>query len=129
MTTSGYSLGTFELGNVNEEDPDIEAQLFTQPMPGSNSASEIILDLFGVEKTIKINGDFIDGTGGKSIKQFCDQFVNAINGNQPSSGYAYQSLMVTSSIQVYLQSFLPKYASGDPTRVSYTLTLLEGKSS
>ena len=56
--TNMTSLGTIKSENVTKD-----AQLFQMPIPLSDSTSAIVLDLFGVNKTIRIDGKFVDETG------------------------------------------------------------------
>lgn len=124
MTTS---LGSFELGTVTSEKVDVNAQLFEQPIPQSSANNTILLDLFGVIKTVRLSGVFINGTNGYSLATFVNQFVDdssgAIRGNQ--SAIVYASSVFSSSIHVRIQNFSYTFEAGDPTRVTYDLLLEE----
>lgn len=126
-----YSLGTLQLGTIKKERPRADAQLFEQPMPGSSANNTILIDLFGVVKEITLEGNFISGTGGLTIKQFTDQFIDnstgKIKGNQTTLSYSSDTM--TNSINVIIKSFEYSYDEAEPTRISYVLTIQEGTSS
>lgn len=124
-----YSLGSLQLGTVTKERPDTDAQLFEQPLPRTNAAGTILIDLFGVVKIITLEGVFVAGTGGLTIKQFVDQFIDnstgKIKGNQTSTTYTSDTM--TSPVEVIVKSFNYTYDAGDPNKVNYVLVLQEGK--
>ena len=123
-----YSLGTLTLGTIKKEAVSTDAQLFEQPMPGTSAANSILLDLFGVVKIITLEGQFVTGTGGKTLKQFTDQFVDdssgKIIGNQ--SSLTYTSDTMTTSISVLIKSFEYSYEEGDISKINYTLRIQQG---
>lgn len=75
------------LGTVVNERITKDAQLFQMPMPMADSTEAIALDLFGVNRTITIDGIFVNGTGGKSVSEFIDELNSLINGTQLTRTY------------------------------------------
>ena len=117
-----------QLGTVQNERVTVDAQLFEQPMPGGSASATILIDLFGVVKKIVLQGSFVTGQGGLTIKTFADQFVDqttgAIKGSQPYSAYVSDSF--TTGINVIIVSYEQSWDEGDASRIKYTLTLQEG---
>jgi hypothetical protein len=128
MTISLTIGAALELGIINSEKVSVDAQLFEQPMPGSPASSTVLMDLFGVVKIIDLEGTFITGTGGLTIKTFNDQFIDdttgKIKGDQTAGTYVSDSF--TTSISVIIKSFTYTYEEGNPSSIKYRLQLQEG---
>jgi hypothetical protein len=92
-------------------------------MPYSDSNAAFLIDLMGTSRTITITGEFV---GTKSELQSQVSAIETIqNGQQTNSTYNGE---IISGKSVQIQSFNWDYKEGDPSRVSYTLTLMEGSS-
>ncbi len=50
------TLNGTDLGNIQTENQNKDSSLFNQPVPGTDSDISILLDLFGVIRTVRIEG-------------------------------------------------------------------------
>lgn len=120
-----YSLaGMTTLGTVHSEESTKDAQLFQMPMPASDSNMAIMLDLFGVNRTINIKGTFVDGDGSLTIAQFIAELDAQANGVQSGKNYVSGTSGVTYTILVQTASW--DVEEGAPTKVNYTINMIEG---
>jgi len=110
------------LGTVTEERQNKDAQLFQQPMPGSDSSSTFVLDLFGAIRTITIKGIY-SGAAIANVKTFIGELTALINGTQTVR--TYTSDLFTSGINVYVQLVDYNYEAGNPLNVEYTIQMIE----
>lgn len=115
------TLGTINLGIVKSESSSKESNLIFQAIPYSDSDKAITLDLMGTTRTLTISGEKVDTP--TNLVTFISNIETAQNGQQ--TGLTYTGDMI-SGITVFIQSFSWDYVSGDPNRISYTLTLYEG---
>lgn len=116
------TLGGIDLGVVKNESQSKDSSLFNQPMPRSDSDEAILMDLFGTSRTVTIDGV---KTGTLSELR---TFVNAIEGIQSGTqtGSTFSGGFKSTNITVLIQNFTWNYAEGDVSRISYTLTLVQG---
>jgi len=115
-------LGTIDLGIVKNENSVKDSNLFFYPIPTKDSHEAFLLDIMGVGRTITVSGEII-GTK-EQIKSKVGLIENVANGKQ--GGLNYNGEIITGK-NTFIQSFSWDYREGDPSRVVYTLTLLEGE--
>ena len=110
------------LGNVQTETQSKSSNLFLQPLPYSDSSESILLDIFGCQRDISIDG-IITG----SVTELRD-FVNAIEAIQDGkqSGSSYVGDLITTSKNVFINTFRWTYEKANINSLSYTLDLIEG---
>jgi hypothetical protein len=116
------TINSVSLGIVQSEGSTKESNLFFSPLPYSDSADAIILDLMGTSRTITITGKFIDTKA--NIKTAIENIEAIQNGRQSVVSYAGE--LITKNVEI--QSFNWSYNQGSPNEANYTLTLLEGGS-
>ena len=110
------------LPNVQSERESRDSGMFTQALPTLDSDDTVLLDIFGVTKLIAVDG-FVIGS-----EADLKTFINAIEALQKpiQTGHEYYSELLAVPIQVYIQSFEWTWAAGDPTKIQYSLTMIEG---
>lgn len=112
-----------DLGNIQTETQNKDSSLFNQPLPGSDSSTSILLDLFGVTRTISIDG--IKSGTAAVLNTFITAIEALIAGGQ--SGVTFVSSLSTfANKTVFVKSFNWDYVKGDPNKISYRLELTEG---
>ncbi|KKL69884.1 hypothetical protein LCGC14_2110440 [marine sediment metagenome] len=112
-----------DLGNVQTESQNKDSSLFNQPLPGSDSSTSILLDLFGVTRTINLDG--IKSGTAAALNTFITAIEALIGGGQ--SGVTFVSSLSTfANKTVFVSSFNWDYVKGDPNKISYSLSLTEG---
>ncbi len=115
-------LGGYGLGTVRTERHNKRANLFTQPMPLSDSDETLLMDIFGVTRTITIEGTY---TGSLSaIRTFILNIESIHNGSQ--SGSTFSSDLTGNDYTVAIDSFDFSWQQGETVSLSYSLTLKEG---
>ena len=117
------TLDSKDLGKVQLETQSKASNLFNQPLPTSDSDKSILLDLFGINRTITIEGIF----SGSLTQQ--NTFITDIEGIQNGTqiGVTFVSSQTnTSNKTVFVQDFSWNFSAGKPNKVNYFLTLLEG---
>jgi len=117
------SLNGTDLGDVQSERQSKFASLFQQNLPRRDSSSAILLDIFGVGRTITVEGIL---TGGDATQV---TFINAMEalivGTQ--SGVTFVSSKTGfANKTVFIDGFDWSVAKGDVSKLHYTLTLKEG---
>jgi len=117
------TLGGTDLGDIQSEQSTKDTSMFSFPLPASDSASTILLDIFGVTRVFSIDGIYEDATF-VNIQNWIDTIEGYANGGQ--LGKTYVSNMTGDSYTVYIQSFSWTYSAGDPSKISYSLQLIEG---
>ena len=125
MTT----LGSVDIGQVKSEKSTKDAQLFQQPMPGSDSTDAILLDIFGVLRTITIEGVYTSADAtrtGVSIPNFIKNLDAIVNGNQSPISYQSVKASTETAWNVLVNSVEWHGDEADVNEVAYTLTLFEG---
>lgn len=116
------TLGSIDLGIVKKESVNKSGNLFFMPLPKQDSNKAITIDLFGVQRTITISAEFIGEPS--TIKSKILQLDALHNGKQ--TGLTYNGETITNK-KVYIQDLTWDYDEGEPTRIKYILTLIEGK--
>lgn len=116
-TLSGTSLGI-----VQREKQAKDSGLTNFPLPRSDSSSSILLDLFGVTRTITLEGRY-EGTT-EEIRTFIATIEGYASGTQ--SGLTFQSDLISSTKTVFIQNFEWAYNEADTSTIQYTLIMLEG---
>ena len=117
------TLNGTNLGRIQKETQNKDSSLFNMPLPGSDSNLSILLDLFGVLRTISIEG--IKADSAANINTFITTIEALIAGGQ--SGVTFVSSLSTfSNKTVFVKSFTWNFVKGDPNKISYSLELMEG---
>ncbi|MHA1737929.1 MAG: hypothetical protein ACTSWD_05030 [Candidatus Heimdallarchaeota archaeon] len=98
------------------------SNLFNFPMPLSDSDEAILMDILGTSRTLTIEG-VKTGTIAE-LRTFVTDIEGLQNGEQSSS--VFESSWTNVNKDVLIQDFQHVKESGDESRVSYTLTLVEG---
>lgn len=111
------------MGIINQESQSKDSGLFQQPLPKRNSDNAILLDVFGCFRTITINGTY-EGTLTEQ-RAFIDAIETIIDGDQVSSTFV--SSLTTDTKNVFIQTFSWEVVEATPSKITYTLTLLEGR--
>ncbi len=115
--------GVIDLGIINSESQSKDSGLFQSPIPGRNADNAILLDVFGCFRTITINGTF-EGTITQQ-NTFIDAIELIASGNQVSSTFV--SSIKTETRNVFVQTFNWEVVEATIGKITYTLTLLEGR--
>lgn len=111
-----------DLGTINSEEHSKTAQLFTQPMPMSDSNETILMDLFGLTRTITVQGTY---TGTKSeLRSFISNIEGIHDGEQ--NGSRFTSKITGDTYDVAIEEFSYSWSQGETQSLSYTLRLKEG---
>lgn len=116
------SIGGQSLGDVKIESSTKSSNLFNFPMPLSDSDKTILMDLFGVSRTITVEG-VKTGTVSE-LRTFVNDIENLQDGKQ--STLTFVSSWTNSNKQVLIQDFTHTKAEADESKVGYSLTLVEG---
>lgn len=90
-----YSLtGITSLGTITAEDSTKDAQLYSTPLPGSDSSGSLVLDVLGTTRSITLSGTFTtaDGTVSTMIGELdalCNgaQTKRTFHSDKSGSGY------------------------------------------
>ena len=116
------SLDGTDLGDIQSEEQSKDSGLFQTPLPRQDSANAILIDLFGVIRTLTITGIF------KGTVNEQNTFITAIEGiaDGVQTGSTFVSSIRASSITVLIQNFRWTKQKADPNKIDYTLTLIQG---
>ena len=116
------SLGGDDLGNIRSETNGKTSNLFTQPLPLSDSDKQVILDLFGTTRSVSLTGS---KAGTVSVLQ---TFILLFEGKQggSQSGETFISTLHPTNKKMYINSFIWTYADVAKTLLNYTMQLMEG---
>jgi predicted transcriptional regulator len=107
------------LGTIRNEQFSKDAQLFQQPLPASDSTEALVIDLFGAQATIKINGAIT-----ASISTAISELKALINGGQVRRTYVSD---ISGTYYVYVQTVdfeIEESAGG--TKLNYSISMVEG---
>lgn len=117
------TLGLVNLGHIQSETQTKTSNLFQQPIPGTDSQYSILIDIMGVSRTIDIDGIYED-----AIVSNVASFITIMEGycDGAQDGLAYVGDLITTSKNVFINSFSWNYVAADPNKISYTLQLIEG---
>ena len=116
------TLGGYDLGDIQSEEQVKDSGLFQTPLPRSDSDSAILIDSFGVFRTITITGIY-KGTVAEQ-NTFISNIEGITDGQQ--SGSTFVSSMTTDTKTVLVQNFRWVKNAGSVNKLDYTLTLLQG---
>ena len=124
MTSINPGTGAIDLGDVQNETQTKDGNLFQTPMPYSDSDQSILFDLFGMMRTINVDG-VITGTDATHVT-----FINAIetimNGQQEKSTFI-SSKTGYANKNVYLNTFSWTVNKADVSKINYSLSMIEGE--
>ena len=119
------SLAGTNLGDIQSERQSKNGQLFQFPMPGYDSDWANLYDLFGMMRTINING-IITGTDSTHLT-----FINAIeaiaDGAQTGSTFI-SSKTGFANKTVFIDNFEWNVNKADVSKIEYSLSMIEGVS-
>jgi len=135
------------LGTVRSENITKDAQLFQMPMPESDSIDTIVLDLFGVARTIKIEGIYVPTTNNEfgisggtwatytndqkiraNIEMFIYQLDALVNGVQVSRTYHSDKsggVYKTGNYKVIIMNENWKHSEGEVNKLDYSIDMQE----
>ena len=117
------TLGGVDLGHIQSEEQAKDTSLFSQPLPTSNSDTTILLDIFGTTRNLTVNG-VKTGTAAQ-LNTFVVAIEAFANGNQISRTFV-SSLSTFANKSVFIKNFRWNYVQGSPSKLSYSLELIEG---
>jgi len=115
------TLGGIDLGDIQSEDQSKDSGLFQTPLPAADSDSAILIDIFGVFRTITVTG-VITGVLATQTT-FISSIEGIVNGSQSGSTFVSTT---GNSYSVMVQNFSWTKAAADENKLSYTLTLFQG---
>jgi hypothetical protein len=116
------TINGFDLGIVKTERSSKDCNLFFSQMPKQDSDKAYLLDIMGTGRTITITGEFVGEK--ETIISNVENIEGIADGKQVGGDYNGE---IISGKNVYIQTFEWDYVEGDPQRVKYNLTLLEGE--
>jgi hypothetical protein len=116
------TIGGVDLGTVTSERSSKSSNLFQQALPRSDSDDAILLDLLGNVRTIIIEG-YKTGVVA-DLRTFIQNIEALQNGAQ--DGMTFVSSWTNSNKTVLIDSFEHSKSEADESRVTYSLTLIEG---
>ena len=119
-TSADGTIFTAGIGQITNEKVNKDSQLFQQPLPGSDSSSTIVLDLFGAAKTITVDGEFYTIA---SFTTFIGELEGLVNGSQ--THYHWASDVTGTTINVCVLSVSWQYVGGEPTHIAYTINMIQ----
>ena len=117
------SIGGVNLGDVQSERQNKFASLFQQNLPRRDSAYAILLDIFGVGRTITVQG-IITGLDATHVS-FINSIETIIAGAQNGSTFVSSKTGISNKT-VFVDSFDWSVNKADVSKIGYTLTLKEG---
>ena len=125
---TAYSISAMAgIGTVTDEDVTKDAGLFQMPMPGSDSSSAVMFDIFGASRTIKISGTFTVGDSGyATLALFIAALDALVDGSQ--TVITYTSGKSGSTYNVMVMDVNWKSEVGGVNKVDYNITMVEGSS-
>ena len=113
-----------DLGKIQNESQTKDTSLFSQAIPTSDSDTSLLLDLFGVIRTISIDGIFT-GTIANQVSNFITPIETIANGTQ--AGVTFVSSQTSfPNKKVFIQNFNWNFVKANPNKINYSLTLIEG---
>jgi len=124
-----YTLvGMSSLGTVQTEENNKDAQLFQMPLPTKDSVDAVILDLFGMMRTIIITGTFTGDAASQTA--FIEELDALANGSQVGRNYhsdkGYGS-DGAGNYKVLISSTRWKVEEGGINKIEYTINMMESK--
>ena len=119
------TIDDIELGDIQSERQVKFSSLFQQNRPRRNSQYAILLDIFGMGRTITIDG-IITGTDSTHVT-FIDKIESLADGLQEGVTFVSSKTGVSNKT-VFIDSFDWRVNKADVSKISYTLSLKEGGS-
>lgn len=116
------SIGGKDLGDVSSESSQKSSNLFDFPMPLSDSDAAILMDIFGVTRTITVEG--VKTGAVAALRTFVTDIEGLQNGQQAAQTFVSSWTNVNKT--VLIQDFTHTKVQADESKVSYTLMLKEG---
>ena len=116
------SIGGVDLGKVTSEVNMKSSSLFQQPLPFADSDKALLMDLFGMSRTITVSG-YKTGVVA-DLRTFVVNIEALMIGDQ--SGSTFVSSWTNVNKTVLLQDFEHSKLEANENKVTYTLTLIEG---
>ena len=116
------TIGSVTLPNISRISPTKESNLFSQPLPYSNSNETILMDLLGTTRNVAIKGRLVGDL--TAIQNFIASIEAIQNGSQ--TGSVLTCDLYTSTKTILIQTFSVEYEEGSPNEITYDLTLQEG---
>lgn len=120
------TLGGTDLGDVQTERHVKDTSLFNFPLPRQDSENALLLDIFGVSRTITIEGIY-EGTAAE-LRTFISTIEGYAVGTQTGLAFVSDLVISPASRTVFIQVFDWSYVAADVSKISYNLTLMEGAS-
>ena len=114
--------GVIDLGTINSESQTKDSGLFQNTMPRTDSDGALLLDVFGCFRTIVLSGTLV-GTETEQ-KTFITAIEAICNGKQEKADFV--SSLTADTKKVFIQTFNWEVVEAVPSKITYTLTLLEG---
>ena len=111
-----------DLGTVTSESQTKSSNLFNQPLPFSDSDASLIMDIFGTTRTITVIG--VKTGAVAALRTFVTNIEALQDGKQ--ANLTFVSSWTNVNKEVLIQDFTHDKASGDETKINYTLILIEG---
>lgn len=122
---TAYALdGLNSLGIVTKETQEKSCNLFYMPMPGSDSSSAILIDLFGSSRDITIEGVYPSSDTTYSIANFIIALDALVNGSQTIQHFTSGKSGV--QYHVLIDSVSWEAEEGNVSAVKYTIRMKEG---
>jgi hypothetical protein len=115
------------LGSVTSEENIKDAQLFRMPIPTEDSTAQVMLDLFGTYRTIRIKGVYTGDVA--DVKTFIQKLDTLCNGKQTpqvyhsDKGYGSDG---AGNYNVLIDSVSWMGEEGVPNKVDYEINMTEG---
>ena len=119
MAVPTLDYGVIDLGVVNDENVDLQNNLFTHSLPGKNSESSVSLDVLGKQRIITLEG-IKKGTESE-LKTFVETINDWANADIQERKVFTDSL----GISYYVRCDRFKWHKTTPTKIEYTLVLHE----
>ena len=116
------TIGGKSLGDVSSESSTKNSNLFSTPIPFSDSDEALLMDLFGTTRQINVSGKFSGAVA--ALRTFITDIEGLQNGEQ--SALTFVSSWTGVNKQVLIQDFTWDKLEADESKVSYNLTLMEG---
>lgn len=117
------TIGGVDLGTVQSERQAKIGQLFQQPIPTQDSDAAILLDIFGMSRSITLSG-VLNGTLSDQ-NTFIQAIESIMNGEQIGSTFV-SSQTSTPNKLVFIDSFEWTVEEANSAYISYSITLIEG---
>lgn len=118
------SIAEIDLGDIQSESQNKDASLFQMPLPLSDSNETLLLDLFGMMRTITVEG-IITGTNSTHVT-FIDNIESIMDGDQSVSVFI-SSKTGFANKNVYLNNFSWRVEEADVSKINYSLSMIEGE--